>query len=119
MNDLRGPSSLASFGGALESTYANDPSMLELIQFFVTDLQAAVTALAPCVEGQDRESLRRFAHQLKGAAGGYGFPAITARAGELEVMLLGGAPWPEIIDAHDALKALCHRAVAPPVVRSS
>jgi HPt (histidine-containing phosphotransfer) domain-containing protein len=59
------------------------------------------------------EALQRLAHQLKGAAGGYGFAPITDAAARVEEALVSGAA-PEHVQPHlDELFALCARAVAP------
>ena len=55
--------------------------------------------------------LRKLAHQLKGAAGGYGFPTITASAAELETLLDAGmAQTSAFAEQFEALIALCKRA---------
>jgi HPt (histidine-containing phosphotransfer) domain-containing protein len=58
---------------------------------------------------QDQEALTRLAHQLKGAAGGYGFAPISAAAGQLEHALRDGSPAREPLDV---LLELCTRACA-------
>jgi HPt (histidine-containing phosphotransfer) domain-containing protein len=58
----------------------------------------------------DVGELRRAAHQLKGAAGGYGFGPITAVAGELEQALARGADAAGSAAILARLVAVCARA---------
>jgi signal transduction histidine kinase/CheY-like chemotaxis protein/HPt (histidine-containing phosphotransfer) domain-containing protein len=70
--------------GLLVSEFADDEDMAELVERFTTGLPAVALRLEEALEANDREAIRRTAHQLKGSAGGYGFPTITAAAGRLE-----------------------------------
>jgi HPt (histidine-containing phosphotransfer) domain-containing protein len=73
---------------------AHDPSQFhldptneedaELISFFVEGLPERVEALREASQSRDIEIIQRIAHQLKGAAPNYGFPAIGTAASELE-----------------------------------
>lgn len=67
------------------SSFTGDPEMRDLIGYFVEELPKRMQALEEAWEAADLGSLRRIAHQLKGAAGGYGFDSIGQAAGELEV----------------------------------
>ena len=100
----------------LQSDYADDPSMMELIRFFVTELNAVIDSLDVDGVTSDRQALRRFANELSGAAGGYGFPTITSHAAELETLLASSDVTQGEVDARfDALVALCRRAATPDV----
>jgi PAS domain S-box-containing protein len=76
--------------GALESAYADDPEMTELIGEFVARLADQVTVMRQALTHGDHERLRRAAHQLKGAGGGYGYPALTEAAAAVEQAAKGG-----------------------------
>lgn len=98
------------------SSFAGDPEMRELIGYFVEDLPKRTQALEQAWGAADLGSLRRIAHQLKGAAGGYGFDTIGQAAGELEVCA-GDAPVGEdhvrfIESQVRRLLDLCSRAAA-------
>lgn len=60
--------------------------------------------------------MRRLAHQLKGAGAGYGFPAVSQAAGDVEAALLGLGGAPEeselarVYGKVQALLAICRRA---------
>ena len=69
------------------SDFANEPEMRELVELFVEELPNRVNAMREALSRSDLEVLRRSAHQLKGAGGGYGFGSISASAGRLESVL--------------------------------
>ena len=58
------------------------------------------------------ELLRRAAHQLKGAAGSYGFAPISPAAGALESAVAATASEEEILRCVEELAAVCSRARA-------
>ncbi len=62
----------------------NNPEDAELIGFFVAELPDRMCTLRTAVDSEDFDSIRRLAHQLKGAAPGYGFPTIGDAAASLE-----------------------------------
>jgi HPt (histidine-containing phosphotransfer) domain-containing protein len=66
--------------------------MVELIALFVEELPARVDLLRSHLERRDLVELRRIAHQLKGACGGYGFPDVGRVAASLESLLEHAAP---------------------------
>lgn len=70
------------------SEYASDADMRELVEFFVGELDDRVSAIRAAFETGDADRLRTLAHQIKGAAGGYGFPSISDQAAEVERSLL-------------------------------
>jgi signal transduction histidine kinase/CheY-like chemotaxis protein/HPt (histidine-containing phosphotransfer) domain-containing protein len=90
----------------LASDFADDPDMIDVIRRFVTTLPERVAAM----QAAEGAALQRLAHQLKGAAGGYGFPAITDAAARLEKALVEGTPSREPLAE---LVALCARAALP------
>lgn len=62
----------------------NDPEDAELIEYFLGELPSRVDAILTAFTTDDFEGLGRIAHQLKGAAPGFGFPTIGAEAAKLE-----------------------------------
>ncbi len=106
---------------ALTSEYATDPDMRDLVAEFVDAMPARALALQVALAEQRLRDLQRLAHQLKGAAGGYGFPTLGSAAGILESTLKSPglksadpAPLDRIRTQVDDLIALCSRAVAGP-----
>jgi HPt (histidine-containing phosphotransfer) domain-containing protein len=66
------------------STYCHDPDMTELVQLFVQEIPDRLAVLEQNLAQGNWSELARFAHQLKGAGGSYGFPQLTPFAARLE-----------------------------------
>ncbi len=91
----------------LFSTLAEDPDLAEIVEMFVDEMPDRIGAILNCLESEDWEGLQRASHQLKGAAGSYGFPSITPCAGVLEAAVKQTRPEEEIRKAVDELVAMC------------
>ena len=95
------------------SEFAGDDAMKGLIEAFVGALPNRVAALRSAAERIDRQELGRLAHQLKGAAGGFGFGIISEAAHRME-QALARQPDPADIQRQVAeLAQLCSRARSP------
>lgn len=97
----------------LRSEFADDPEMAELLVYFLGELQQCVDRLTEAWQISSREDLRVLAHQIRGAAGGYGFPTVTKSAAELEQALMSDetqVAW--LKEKVEDLIALCRRAAA-------
>lgn len=95
----------------LRSEFADDPDMADIVELFMDELPGRLDAIRAAMDSLDRATLTTLTHQLKGAAGGYGFPSISERAGRVEHALREGvsdaaALRPQVED----LIALCERA---------
>ena len=66
------------------SEFADDPEMTDLVDGFVDGLRDSIERAQVALTADDMVVLQRVAHQLKGAAGGYGFMQITEAAASLE-----------------------------------
>jgi len=66
------------------SEFATDPEMSELVQLFLSELPARITALESAWRERRVQNVSRIAHQLKGACSGYGFPDLGSAAAVLE-----------------------------------
>ena len=97
---------------ALCSTFGGDPDLHELVDMFVDEMPDRIGSIECFFESQRWEELRRAAHQLKGAAGSYGFDAITPLAARLETAVRQQEPEEQILHAVNDLGALCRRARA-------
>ncbi|GAB6167189.1 hypothetical protein JCM19992_31890 [Thermostilla marina] len=96
----------------LYSTYGDDPDLGELVEMFVEEMPDRMRTLNEYYEAKDWEELRKVTHQLKGAAGSYGFEPITFAAAALEDCLRR-APSEENVSAlFESLIDLCRRARA-------
>ncbi len=110
---VRGESSGTALADApLVSALMVDPSMSDLVTQFVSRLPSRVEAMEAAMEAGDHAMLASLAHQMKGAAGSYGFPAMTESARDLERFTSGGGTVPECRSALQRLRHLCDRAVA-------
>ena len=71
--------------GSLYSTMlVDEPEMSDLVEKYCTRLPGQVEQFKQALRKGDMDSLRRLAHDLKGAGGGMGFPALTDIAVAIE-----------------------------------
>jgi HPt (histidine-containing phosphotransfer) domain-containing protein len=96
----------------IHSSLAADPVLAELVEQFVGEMPSRVSWLQRQLAAEDWEALRRAAHQMKGAAGSYGFDLLTPYAMRLEALLEGGASPQRIASATNELAAQCRRVTA-------
>jgi HPt (histidine-containing phosphotransfer) domain-containing protein len=96
----------------LFSPLAEDPDLAEVVGLFVQEMPERTGRMLERFAASDWEGLRRAAHQLKGAAGSYGFGAISPAAARLEDAILHSRPEEEINRALQDLIALCGQARA-------
>lgn len=92
------------------SAFSNDADMAAIVAEFVAALPQRLFAIRDGFEKGAFEATCRLAHQLRGAAGGYGFPAITDAAGAVERALVMKSSTAVILREMDALASLCQRA---------
>jgi HPt (histidine-containing phosphotransfer) domain-containing protein len=64
----------------LRSEYAEDQDFRELLEAFVEAFPDKRRSMADLFRGGRIDELGRLAHQLKGSAGGYGFPELSTAA---------------------------------------
>jgi CheY-like chemotaxis protein len=96
----------------LVSTLANDEEMKDLVVEFVRTLSDRSSRVELAAKAADWASVAWVAHQLKGSAESYGFPAITDAAGAVERALADGRATAEVEAAAEDLVNLCRRACA-------
>jgi signal transduction histidine kinase/DNA-binding NarL/FixJ family response regulator len=89
-----------------------DIGMRELVLKFVGGLPERAQTLRGALAENDRAKLERLAHQLKGAAAGYGFAPIGATASELEAAVREGREQHALVTLTETLASLCARARA-------
>ena len=94
---------------ALYSPYGGDPDLAELVELFVQELPLRIQAAKEAVSGGNWLGLARLAHQLKGAAGSYGFHQLTPHAMHLESVASVGANEALIREALHSLEHICLR----------
>jgi len=95
----------------IRSAFGDDPEMKELVEYFVSELRERMAALEDAVGRADRAEVKRLTHQLKGAAGGYGFEEIgDAAARAEEAALADEADLSALAEEVESLIHLCRRA---------
>ena len=94
------------------STLGGDPDLSDLVTLFVEEMPNRVANILDLLDRSEWEELRRAAHQIKGAAGSYGFGAISPCAGKLEFAIRDQEPEENIRQAVDDLVSMCNRACA-------
>ena len=99
--------------GPIVSTLADDEDMTDLIELFLVDLRADVGRLERAMQTSDMETLAGVAYQIKGCAGGYGYPRLSVQASQLETSIVNGLPRERIEAEVQALLRHCARIVSP------
>ena len=96
---------------AVVSTLAGDPFMGDLVEEFAAGLPGRVAEMDGHVAAGDWGELRRLVHQIKGAAGSFGYATVSQTAAGLERQILDKAPAEAIRAGYDELRALMVRVV--------
>jgi HPt (histidine-containing phosphotransfer) domain-containing protein len=96
----------------LYSALGGDPDLRDIVDQFVWEMPERVANLLDRLNSGNWEELRRLVHQLKGAAGSYGFDLLTPSAGRVEDAIREARTEEEIRRAVDSLVALCAQARA-------
>jgi HPt (histidine-containing phosphotransfer) domain-containing protein len=91
------------------SKLAGDPDMSELVDLFVDEIPSRLAALESHFAAGDMTKLCQTAHQIKGAAGSYGFTAVTPFAANLEFAAKANEPEDRVREALEELLATCRR----------
>lgn len=102
----------------IRSSFSDDPEMRELVDYFLADLTRRVESLRSALDAEDALVLRRLAHQLAGAAAGYGFAEIGDAAREVDEAARGFDDGlgdemlvSDVRERAEDLIALCRRAI--------
>ena len=98
-----------TIGGCIYSHLGGDPDLRDIVEMFVEEMPGRTASLLDHLNDADWEGLRRAAHQLKGAAGSYGFEPISPSTGRVESAIRDGEPEQHIREAVLALVDLCGR----------
>jgi HPt (histidine-containing phosphotransfer) domain-containing protein len=105
----------------LYSHLADDPHLGELVGIFAEKMSDRINALNTQAKNQNWNQLAETAHQIKEAAGNYGFDEITSYAARLETAAREARQEEQIVSALDELISICRRVRSgkPQVLRSS
>jgi HPt (histidine-containing phosphotransfer) domain-containing protein len=96
----------------LTSVYEHDPEMADIVAMFVAEMPDRSAELRSACEAGDLEAALTIAHQLKGAAGGYGFEHLGDIAASAESSLKS------LRSAHVGLSAGSLLAAAGPLLEA-
>ena len=96
-------------GNAQLDALMSKPGTAKLVEKFLARLNERIDAIRAAAEAADANQLKTLAHQLKGAAGGYGFPNISDAAKAVEQVALNGE-LERINEAVRRLADLCAQA---------
>ena len=96
----------------LYSSLGSDPDLGEIVTMFVDEMPGRIATIEAQAAAGDWDELRRTAHQLKGAAGSYGFDAISPVAAAVEAAIRLASSPEEIRDRVEILVGMCRRATA-------
>lgn len=96
----------------LVSELAADPDLRDLVELFVQELPKRVVALQAALAKRDYLTMARLSHQLKGSAGGYGFPRISDAAKVLETIVKSRGSDADMEASLNQLADLCAKARA-------
>ncbi|WP_144975618.1 Hpt domain-containing protein [Bremerella volcania] len=91
------------------SEFGNDEDLGELVEMFVEEIPNRVQSMLEAAETSNWAELGRVAHQMKGAAGSYGFGEVTAIAAVLENACRESAPAESIQRGLQELVSMCLR----------
>jgi HPt (histidine-containing phosphotransfer) domain-containing protein len=91
------------------STFGGDPVLSEMVDLYVAEMPDRIAALERAFSEVNDEALRRNAHQMKGAAGSYGFDPLTEFSAKLEAAVRQQQPREQIRKALDDLTVRCRR----------
>ncbi len=113
-HELDDPATAAAYAEPtlLLSELADEPDMAELLEQFLADLPGRVDAIGVALDDNDRTRVAALVHQLKGAAGGYGFPTISDAARVLETSARRANDTSELRAPLTVLQARARAAVA-------
>ena len=92
----------------ITATVSSDPAF----SMFVDELPDRLAAIEKAMNEQDLVALAKLTHQLKGSAGGYGFPSITDAAKVVESSANTDNDLAALAEQTRALVDLCRRARA-------
>ena len=97
------------------SFLADDPDLFEVVKMFVDEMPERIEQLLNDFNEKNWGELERTAHQLRGAAGSYGFGEVTPLAGKLEESVKAKFPEEKIHQYLIELIELCRRMDMKPV----
>jgi HPt (histidine-containing phosphotransfer) domain-containing protein len=103
---------LSSDSTTVRSEFADDPDMSPIVELFIRELPQRLAAMHSALASANLEQLRTLAHQLKGAAGGYGFPKLGEAAALVDQGVKDGCD-PNVIRSRVGMLAALAARIRP------
>ncbi len=94
----------------LLSIYADDAAVADILPLFIANVPKYLENLTQHIAAEDWAMAARVCHDLKGTAGGYGYPDIGAVAKQLEAEVKGARSKDNLERHLSQAKTLCKRA---------
>lgn len=91
------------------SRLGSDPDYADILNLFVEEMPARVAKLLRDLDEGNWDELQQTAHQLKGAAGSYGFELLSPSANRVELALRDNESEEQIRESVLELVNLCGR----------
>ncbi|MCB1926135.1 MAG: response regulator [Gammaproteobacteria bacterium] len=88
---------------------ADDDALRVLVVRFVNQLPSTLQDVIGAADAGDWDTVRSLAHQLKGVAGGLGFPQLTDLGAEIERAVMQGADTATVHTLLETLKTTCEQ----------
>ncbi|MCD4727169.1 MAG: Hpt domain-containing protein [Pirellulales bacterium] len=95
--------------GYIYSRLGGNSEFADILCLFVEEMPARVAKLLRYLDEGNWEELRRTVHQLKGAAGSYGFKSLSPSANRVERAVRDNEPEDQIRESVLELVDLCGR----------
>jgi len=99
----------ANDAGAIRSELADDVDIAPLLPEYLSELQEKADRIEQLGAQNNWPAVAGLAHQIKGAAGGYGYPKITAAAADVEAAARQSEPPPGLPRLLARLVDMCRR----------
>ncbi|QDU97231.1 Hpt domain-containing protein [Lignipirellula cremea] len=96
----------------LYSLIGENPDFSDLVDLYVERMPLRIADIERAVSDENRSALETFVHQLKGSAGGYGFPRISELAAIVEDQLRSDEDIQQILAVLNDVICLCRRVRA-------
>jgi HPt (histidine-containing phosphotransfer) domain-containing protein len=96
-------------GKPIYSSFGSDSDMGELVQMFVEEMPDRIAVFERASAQGDKEWLRRAAHQMKDAAGNFGFDQLTPLAVAVEDAIRANDPEEQVLNSLRELIGLCRQ----------
>ncbi|HYO08100.1 MAG TPA: ATP-binding protein [Tepidisphaeraceae bacterium] len=101
------PLTIDTTNNATLTKLMSKPATAKLVERFITGLPQRMAAIQEALAAGEMNQLKVLAHQLKGAAGGYGFATVSQAAAKLEQAIIAGADKSAIANCCTAMANLC------------